>query len=119
MQVFKGFILLVIWIASTSIGILASKKYSNRAHNLKEIKNSLNILESKIKFTYEPLPEIFNQISKNMQSNVAEIFKIAKEKMEEITVEEAWEQAVISCNLDLNKEDVSIISGLGRLLRQN
>ena len=44
------------------------------------IKNALNIFMTKIKFTYEPIPEIFNEISENMNKNIGSIFKTAKEK---------------------------------------
>ena len=51
MLFFKIILLISIIVASTFIGILFSKKYSNREKELKEIKSALNIFATKIKFT--------------------------------------------------------------------
>ena len=64
MQVVKYILLIFIFGLSTGIGMLISKSYENRVMELKEFKNILNIMKTKIKFTYEPLAEIFRQISK-------------------------------------------------------
>ena len=63
-QVTKYILLLAIFALSTAIGLLIAKSYQNRVVELKEFKNILNIMKTKIKFTYEPLAEIFKQISK-------------------------------------------------------
>ena len=52
MIIIKFIILITIFGASTSIGFLMSKKYKNRVIELREFKNAINILETKIKFTY-------------------------------------------------------------------
>ena len=65
MQGIKYILLIAIFGLSTGIGILISKSYENRVIELKEFKNILNIMKTKIKFTYEPLAEIFKQISKD------------------------------------------------------
>jgi len=64
-----------IFLSCSLIGILISKKYVNRVNELKEFKNALNIFKTKVRFTYEPIPEIFNQMSLNLIPNVANIFK--------------------------------------------
>ena len=61
MYILKYFMLLMIFIASSLIGKFISKKYSYRLEELEKLKNSLNIFKTKIKFTYEPIPEIFNK----------------------------------------------------------
>ena len=58
-----------IFLSSSTIGLLISKKYEERVIQLKEFKNALNMFKTKIKFTYEPIPEIFEQISKQIQTN--------------------------------------------------
>lgn len=118
MIIIKFIILITIFGASTSIGILMSKKYKNRVIELRELKNAINTLETKIKFTYEPIPEIFNQISKTLQHNISEIFKKAREYMEDNTTKEAWDKAIEEnrTNLNLNNEDLKIIHNLGNLL---
>ncbi len=78
MQIVKYFMLLFIFIASTLIGKLISKKYVYRLEELEEVKNILNVFKSKIKFTYEPIPEIFKEISKKTKSNIGQIFEKAR-----------------------------------------
>ena len=83
--IIKYFMLFLLLVACTLIGRFLSKKYVYRLNELEEIKNGLNIFESKIKFTYDPIPEIFEEISKRLSLNVSNIFITAKEKMKEIT----------------------------------
>ena len=80
MQIVKYFILFLILLSSSMIGKILSKKYVHRLEELEEMRNSLNILKTKIKFTYEPIPEIFNEISKNANKNIGNIFANAKKK---------------------------------------
>ena len=82
MQVLKYFMLLLIFIASSLIGKFISKKYTYRLVELEEIKNILNIFKSKIKFTYEPIPEIFEEINAKTQNNIGKIFGQAREQYE-------------------------------------
>lgn len=58
MEILKYIILFFIFGTTSFIGILISKKYSNRVKELQEMKSALSMFESKIKFTYEPIPEI-------------------------------------------------------------
>ena len=82
MQVLKYFMLLLIFIASSLIGKFISKKYTYRLEELEEIKNILYIFKSKIKFTYEPIPEIFEEINAKTQNNIGKIFGQAREQYE-------------------------------------
>ena len=59
----KYFILFIIFLIAAWIGNLISKKYRNRVDELKSFKEAFNILEAKIKFTYEPIGDIFEEIS--------------------------------------------------------
>ena len=83
MQIIKYFILFLIFILSNIIGKSIAKKYTYRLEELKEMKSALNIFKTKIEFTYEPIPEIFLEISKNEM-----IFKTPLEtKQETIPIE--------------------------------
>ena len=53
----KLFILFLIFLSSLKAGKIIAKKYSNRVDELKEMKNALNMFLTKIKFTYESIPE--------------------------------------------------------------
>ena len=116
MQILKFIILIMIFLLSAFIGILISKKYSSRVLELKELKNALNILKTKIKFTYEPLPEIFKQMSENLQKNISAIFYNASINMKDMPTKEAWETSISSATLNLNNEDISMLKNLGKLL---
>ena len=118
MQIIKYLILFLILISTTSIGKFLSKKYVYRLDELEDIKNALNILKTKIKFTYAPIPEIFLEISKNVNRNIGNIFLVAKEKMTEETASKAWEEAIDKVECNLNKEDKNIIKMLSKLLGQ-
>ena len=118
MQLIKYFILFLILILATMIGRFLSKKYVYRLEELEDIKNALNILKSKIKFTYEPIPEIFEEISKISSRNISELFKTAKIKMNDLTANEAWEEAIEESQNNLKKEDKDVLKTLSKLLGQ-
>lgn len=117
MQVIKYLMLLLILLSSTYIGILISKKYTNRVKELKQMKNALNIFSTKIKFTYEPIPEMFYEISNKIEAQIGEIFKNASEKMKKnINAGEAWKQALEESNTNMKKEDIETLKTLSNLL---
>lgn len=107
-----------IFLSCSAIGILKSRKYVDRVNELKEFKNALNIFKTKIKFTYEPIPEIFDSISKNTNSRVGGIFKIASNNMKFETAGSAWSKAVDTDILNINSEDRDILKSLSKLLGQ-
>ena len=116
MIIIKYFILFLILVASTLIGKSLSKKYVYRLQELEEIENSLNILKTKIKFTYEPIPELFDELEKSKVKNVGNIFYLAKEKMKKENISIAWEKAIDENATNLKKEDKEILKTLGKLL---
>lgn len=119
MYIYVKYILLIsIFSLSTAIGILVSKMYENRVLELKEFKNVLNIIKTKIKFTYEPLAEIFKQISKDNSTKVEKIFNNIAKKMEFIQVKSAWENSIQEADISINQEDKDILKKLGKLLGQ-
>ncbi len=117
MQFIKYCMLFFVFIISALIGKYISQKYRFRLEELEEIKNALNIFKSKIKFTYEPIPVIFEEISQKSNPNISELFLDAKEKMENKTSSEAWEEAIEKFSGNLNKEDKQAIKTLSKLLR--
>lgn len=120
MIIIKYIFLLCIFIGSCIIGILISKKYKNRVLQLREFKEMINILENKIKFTYKPLGNIFDDIEKiySDKNQICQIFKQTKINMEKNDVCFSWENAIdkLKQNLCLNIEDINIIKGLGKQL---
>ena len=106
----------LVFLVSFVIGNLISKKYILRVKELKDFKNALNIIGSKIKFTYEPLPEIFMQTSRLLSKNISDIFIKASNEMKSLNAEEAWNKALEDSNTNLYKDDIENIRNFGKML---
>jgi stage III sporulation protein AB len=118
MQMIKYFMLFFILVACSLIGRYLSKKYVIRVNELEEMKNALNMFQSKIKFTYDPIPQIFEEISKNTSQCIGNIFLEAKQKMQMKTANIAWEEAIEESQNSLTKEDKHVLKTLSKLLGQ-
>lgn len=116
MVLLKFVFLSFIFLISFYLGDLISKRYSLRVKELKDIENALNIIESKIKFTYEPIPEIFMQTSKMLSQNISKVFVQASENMKKESASIAWEKSLEESNTYLNKEDIENIKSFGKML---
>lgn len=116
MIILKYIILGLVFFVAFLIGNIISKKYILRVEELKDFKNALNIIENKIKFTYEPLGEIFTQTSRLLSKNISQIFITAKENMKDTNAEEAWCIALKQSNTNLYKEDIENIKSFGKML---
>ena len=118
MLLVKYFMLFLILIASALLGKNIARKYVNRLKELEEMRTALNIFRSKVSFTYAPIPEIFEEISENSKGNVGKIFSLASKKMESITANIAWNEAINDVDSNLNKEDKKVLENLSKLLGQ-
>ena len=116
MQIIKFSILTLIFLSSSYIGILISKRYSNREIELKEFKKILNTIKTKIKFTYQPLTEVFEYTSKNTISAISKIFKNININTKNMSLANAWIESIDNSNLNINEEDKNIIKALGKVL---
>lgn len=116
MIIVKNIILILILISSSYIGILISKKYQGRVKELKEMKSFLTIFCAKIKLTYEPIPQIFEELGNKENSNISYIFKIASKNMKEMPAGEAWLNVINTQNTQLKKEDIEVLKGISNLL---
>ena len=119
MFIFKIILLFLIVVLSSILGIILSRRYFNREQEIKEMKNALNMFLTKIKFTYETIPNIFMEISNKIDGNVGRIFERASNRMKELPAGEAWEKAFEDVICNLKEEDINILKNLGRLLRTN
>lgn len=118
MQGVKYILLILIFGLSTAIGLAISKTYENRVIELKEFKNILNIMKTKIKFTYEPLAEIFKQISNNNETAIEKIFGQMSNQITYFQTREVWENCIQEADISINQEDKDILKKLGKLLGQ-
>ena len=118
MLIFKIIIYSFIFLSCSLIGMLISKKYSNRVNELKEFKNALNMFEVKINFSFETIPEIFNEIAEKINGVAGKIFSDTIKNIEKnsMLAGEAWETAVQENGANLKKDDISCIQSLGKLL---
>lgn len=118
-HIIKGILLFLIFLMSTAIGILISKMYENRVKELQQFKNILNILKTKIKFTYEPLGEIFAQISHEGSNKIEEIFANIVNRLVFEDVKYAWADSIQEADISINQEDKDILKELGKTLGQS
>ena len=114
----KYLLLIGIFGLSTSIGFLISKSYQNRVVELKEFKTILNIMKTKIKFTYEPLAEIFKQIAKDNDTEIEKIFGQMANQLSYYQVKEVWENCIQDADISIKQEDKDVLKKLGKLLGQ-
>ena len=117
-QGIKYLLLMGIFGLSTAIGFLISKSYQNRVVELKEFKNILNIMKTKIKFTYEPLVEIFKQIAKDNDTEIEKIFGQMANQLSYYQAKDVWENCIQDADISIKQEDKDILKKLGKLLGQ-
>ena len=86
MIVVKYIIIFLVFLICFLLGNIISKRYTLRVKELKDFSNALNIIENKIKFTYEPLSEIFMQTSRLLSENISNIFINASNYMKRLSV---------------------------------
>ena len=110
----KWIILLVILIISIYIGILKSRSYENRVIELNKFQNALVMFKSKIEFTYEPLKNIFEDISNVIYGDDCNIFSYTIQN--DNNINESWKKAVDKINSNFSKNDKEIIKMMGKLL---
>lgn len=118
MYIFKCMLLILIFFLSSAIGIMIAKVYENRVKELKEFKNVLNIMKTKMKFTYEPLEEIFKEISSNNSTKIEEIFGKMSNQILYGQVKDIWEDCIQEADISINQEDKDVLKKLGKLLGQ-
>ena len=116
MIVVKGIILFSIFAVCTIIGLVFSKSYRDRVEDLKEVRQILNLLKTKIEYTYEPLPKIFSDLGTEFDDEVGRIFKIAAEKMNNQDAGTAWKSATKSSKTNMKDEDIKVLENFEKLL---
>lgn len=118
MYLIKFTLLTILFSTSSIIGILLSKRYSNRVVILKDMKNALNMFEVKMSFSFETIPEIFKEISLKYSGVVSKIFLTTVKLINEnnMIVGEAWEKSLEINGGNLKKEDINCLKTLAKLL---
>lgn len=114
--VLKVILAIGIIACSMRIGILISQKYKFRLNELDELKNNFKIIENKIKYTYQPLEEIFQEIAEISSYEIGDLFRKVAGNIKEKGAEKAWKYAIEKSELSLKKEDKEALKEFGILL---
>lgn len=116
-MVFVKFVILFIifWIC-IYIGFCKSSEFIFRVENLEKLKRAFVMFKSKIEFTYEPLKEICDDISKIIYLDSPNMFKSFIGELEAGNYENAWVLAVAENSNYLDKSDIKLINTFGDLL---
>ena len=112
----KIFLLISVFFISIMIGLMMAAKFRNREKELKEMKSAISIMKTKIQYTYEPIPQIFEDLSHTDNIAISNLFQTAKMKMKTESVEESWEKSINETPTSLKEEDKVVLKGLGKLL---
>lgn len=106
---------LIIYVCSY-LGFLKSKAYENRVISLKKFEEALCMFKTKIEFTYEPIKDIFEDISLLIYQDKENIFKKASENMKTLNLRTSWYDSVDTSAESFLLEDKNAIKALGKLL---
>lgn len=114
----KYVMLLILFVLANVIGRILSQKYVYRLEELNEIKSFLNIFKTKIRFTCDTIPEIFQEFAEKTKKNLGKMFLHANEKMSTKTAGQAWESALDESKAELNlkEEDLNVMKMLAKML---
>ena len=116
MMIIKAVLLFIVFLFSSYVGKIISGQYKIRVEELKEMKKSFIAIETKMKYTYDVLPEIFKEVAIGLRQSIREIFEYATLLMKEKTANEAWIESIQSAKTNMTKEDLEILKGYGKLL---
>ena len=110
MGILKIVLFTMVLAMCSFLGIIKANRFKLRVIDLCEMKKALNLIITKMRYTYEPLPELFKEVSKELNKNIAHTY------MNELNAKEAWEKSVGESSSNFTNEDINIIKGLGNLL---
>lgn len=116
MVILKIFIMGTIIYICSYLGFTKAKIFENRVIELKKIQTSLNMFKCKIEFTYEPIKDIFNEISTVVYENNDNIFKNTVKNLENYNVSQSWYISISNTRAYLDFEDKETLKIMGKLL---
>ena len=115
--------LLVILGLSAFIGLIISNKYNMRVKEIQDLISALDLLETRVKYTYDTIADSFEFVASNMKTKAYRIFMITSSLLLENNNMSAGDifKSIVeeeSIFLSLNKDDREILKGLGTSLGQ-
>lgn len=102
-----------ILFISSYLGIYKAKRFEYRVEELVKFQSSLIMFKSKLKFTHEPIKNIFKDISLIIYNDKKNIFDYVVRSTKDIY--SSWIEGVISQN-EFTREDKEVIKTIGKLL---
>lgn len=111
----------IVLVSSTLIGLLMASKYKTRVRQLKEIRNSFQMIETEIFYTATPIIEVVEKISKRSPQPLCEVFDdISKnlKKREGESLGDIWRRAFERKKgyMAFIQEDLEVIYFFGSIL---
>ena len=115
--------LLLIVLLSSFIGCLIANKYNFRVKELEDIISALELLETRVKYTYDTIADSFEFVADNMKTKAYSLFMIAAAMLKDNKNMSAGDIFRQACDeegnfLDMTKEDIEVLKGLGTSLGQ-
>lgn len=115
---------LMILGASTGIGFSYGERFKKRTKQLNELERCINQLQNEIVYTHTPLPEAILDVSKKSINPIKDIFEQVSSLLffnEVDNVYEAFKNVIDKekDNLNLKKEDISVILDLTKTLGES
>ena len=108
MWIIKTILMCLIIFVCSYLGKIKADTFTKRYIELKKFKRGLGIFRSKLEFTYEPVNEIFSDISRLVYEGKENVF-------DSFVKNEDWNIAVESQN-NFTNEDKEVIKSLGKML---
>lgn len=108
MIIIKFVLLGIVVFVCSYIGNIKAGSFEKRYLELKKFKRSLGIFRSKLEFTYEPIGEIFEDISKLVYENEDNLFQRFIQNND-------WNLSV-EMQRNWDNEDKEVAKGLGKML---
>lgn len=120
-MVVKLFGCLIVFISSSLLGYIYSKKCSKRPNELRALQAMLQMFENEISFLSNKLTDAFYKIYSQNDNSVSNFFKSTVELLDNnprASAFETWKNAVEIniTNTSLDKEDKEIIISFGKML---
>ncbi len=121
--VVKVISLMLILVLSTFLGIVISNKYAMRVKEIEDLISAMEMLETRVKYTYDTIADSFDFVANNMKTRAYRIFMIAASLLSEnknMSAGDIFRNVVDEEGifLDLIKEDREVLKGLGTSLGQ-
>jgi len=112
---------MLITVSATVIGFKLAEKYAKRPGELRSLQTALQMLESEVAFSLNPLPDAFENIAGSFHGGIRKIFLNAAGFLKErtgITAQQAWTNAVQISKSDMHlwEEDYKILMEFGHSL---